>query len=70
MGAFSPVHWLILLIEIALFVAGLIAGARILRRLGFSPWWILLGFVPIANVVGLWVLSQAPWPDVDKRSTI
>jgi uncharacterized membrane protein YhaH (DUF805 family) len=60
----------VVLIELALFVAALIASARILRRLGYSPWWVLLGFVPIANVVGLWTLSKASWPDVDKRSTI
>ena len=62
MGLFSPVHWLISLIELALFVAALVASVRILRRMGFSPWWVLLTFVPIANVYGLWKLSEVPWP--------
>ena len=69
MRLFGPIHWLILLIELAVFVAGLIATTRILRRMGFSPWWVLLGFVPIANIVGLWMLSTAPWPKLESQTS-
>jgi uncharacterized membrane protein YhaH (DUF805 family) len=64
MGALSPIHLVILIIELALFVFGIVALVRILRRLGYSGWWLLLMFVPIANVVGLWKLSKATWPAV------
>ena len=37
-------------------------GARICRRLGFSPWLALLMLVPVGNVVLLWVAAYAPWP--------
>jgi hypothetical protein len=64
MQAFSPFHLLILLIQLALVLVTLIACARILRRMGYSAWWLLLGLVPIANVIGLWNLSKGTWPKV------
>ena len=58
MDAFSPLHWIILLAVLA--IVGYPVG-RILGRLGFSPWWALLWFVPLANLVGLWVLAFSRW---------
>jgi uncharacterized membrane protein YhaH (DUF805 family) len=43
-------------------VAILIPLGQLLRRTGFSRWWILLSFVPIINVVGLWIIAYAKWP--------
>jgi hypothetical protein len=60
MGLFSPIHWLICAIELVIFIAGVIASTRILKRMGFSPWRVLLGFVPSANVYGLWRCRR--WP--------
>jgi uncharacterized membrane protein YhaH (DUF805 family) len=39
---------------------------QLLRRTGFSRWWILLAFVPVINVVGLWIFAYSKWP-IDKR---
>jgi hypothetical protein len=63
MGTFGPIHWIILLVELTLFVISIIAATRILRRMGFSPWWVLVGILPIVNVIGLWRLSKARWPN-------
>jgi hypothetical protein len=56
---YGLVHWLV-------FVATVAATAypigRILRRIGFSPLWSLLAFVPILNVFGLWIVALADWP--------
>jgi hypothetical protein len=42
---------------------------RILKRVGYSAWWVILAFIPIANLIGLWVLSFVEWPNVpDNRS--
>ncbi|MGZ3274467.1 MAG: hypothetical protein ACXU82_10380 [Caulobacteraceae bacterium] len=66
---FAPFSFFFGLVQLALLVLGLLAGARILTRLGFNGWWVLLGLVPIANVIGLWMLSQADWPGLpDGRS--
>ena len=35
---------------------------RILGRLGLSPWLTILAFIPIVNVISLWLLSYANWP--------
>ncbi|MFJ2991986.1 hypothetical protein [Pandoraea sp. NPDC087047] len=35
---------------------------RILGRLGLSPWLTILAFIPIVNIISLWLLSYANWP--------
>jgi hypothetical protein len=40
----------------------LVPVAIILRRLGYSGWWAALGFIPIVQVVGLWLLAVRRWP--------
>ena len=59
MGAFSLVHWII--IAVILFVL-LFPLIRILRKAGYSGWWVLLWFVPIGNLVALWIFAFADWP--------
>jgi len=61
MGAFSPIHWLIVLA----FLAGVFPAARILQRTGHSPWWAILYFVPLIGWLGMWALAFARWPAVD-----
>lgn len=67
MGTFSIVHWLILILYIIMIVAYFVAIVRILRRAGYSGWWSLLSLIPVANVIGLWQFSKAPWPGVETR---
>ena len=59
MGTFSVWHWIV--VGVALFVAGY-PTARILRRLGFSRWWVVVAIIPYANVAALWVLAFVRWP--------
>lgn len=63
MESISPVHWLIMLV-----IGGVLFGfpvAKILQRLGISPWWTILAFFPLLNLFGLWALSAVRWPKVD-----
>lgn len=46
-----------------------VPGAIILRRLGFSRWWVILAMLPYANIVGLWVLAFVRWPALDRSRT-
>jgi hypothetical protein len=67
MGSLSPFHWLFLgvfalIIPIVLFAYPI---ARILQRLGISPWWTIMAFFPMLNLIGVWTLAFAPWPKVD-----
>ena len=47
-------------------IATVIPVAKVLQRTGFSTWWMLLIFVPVINVVGLWIFAFGKWP-IDKR---
>ena len=62
---FGPLHWLFF---IAVIVAVVYPIGRILSRLGFSPLWSLVAFVPFVNLVALWILAAIDWPDEKDRS--
>ncbi len=54
MGGFGVLHWLMF----ALVVAAIAYPVGIiLKRLGYSPLWAALAFVPIFNIVGLWLVA-------------
>lgn len=53
----TSVLWFMTLGE-ALFA---IPAAMVLRRTGHSPWWALLCFIPVAALVGLWVMAFTSW---------
>lgn len=52
-------HWMafVLLAAVVIYPIG-----RILARLGYSPFWSILAFVPVANLVGLWIVALREWP--------
>jgi hypothetical protein len=56
-------------LAIVLFVFGawlfLYPIIRIIRRMGFSGWWVLLYFFPPAMLIGLWRIAYRRWPAVD-----
>jgi hypothetical protein len=61
---FSPFHWLVVI-----FIASILVPiAKIIRRTGNSPWWCLLFFVPLGNLIGLWLLAYLPWPALDGKT--
>lgn len=59
MYGYSPTHWLwfIVMIAVVIYPAG-----RILNRIGFSPLWSILIFVPLVNLIALWILAFTDWP--------
>lgn len=59
MGSFSIWHWLI----VAFFAVFVIFPiAKILRKAGYSGWWSLLYFIPLVNLICIWIFAFAPWP--------
>ena len=54
----SPSFLIMVTIVEALFA---IPAARVLKRTGHSMWWALLCFVPMAALLGLWVLAFTRW---------
>lgn len=66
MGAFSIWHWGIIAFIVIVYLGLAYLVARILGRLGFSPWWGLISLIPYLNVVGLCVLAYVKWP-IERR---
>jgi hypothetical protein len=52
-------QWLLIL---ALLVFWMLPTSLILKKAGFSPWWCLLVFVPVANFIAFWVFAFVRWP--------
>ena len=44
------------------FLIGLVAAFAVFRKAGYSSWWILVAFVPVANFIMLLVFAFADWP--------
>ena len=42
--------------------------ASVLHRAGRSRWWTLIAFIPLLNLIGLWVFAFSRWPT--RRSVI
>ena len=59
MGGLGFADGLFLAVSLILFLYPI---GRILRRLGYSPLWSLAVFVPLFNLVLLWLLAFADWP--------
>ena len=55
-----------IVIVLVVFVIPLV---KIIRKAGYSGWWILIWLVPLANIVMLWVFAFADWPNLAKRSS-
>ena len=66
MGGFSLIHWIVLLIVLAAAIAWPIAAGVILKRIGYSPLWCLLFFIPIVNAIGACVVAFSRWPLDDR----
>ena len=60
-----PPEWHWLMVIIMPFVFFIVVGvpiANILRRTGRSRWWTILAFVPVINLICLWIFAFTRWP--------
>lgn len=39
-----------------------IPTAVILGKAGYSRWWVILAFIPVVNIIALWIFAFATWP--------
>jgi hypothetical protein len=46
----------------AMTLISAVAMVRIVQRAGYNGWWVLIIFVPIANMLALWYFGFGPWP--------
>ena len=57
-------HWVIFILVVAVVLYPI---GRILKRLGLSPFWAVLAFIPLVNLGALWALALAEWPLPNRR---
>jgi hypothetical protein len=54
------------LVLVGLFAASIVISVlalmRIVQRAGYNGWWVLIMFVPVANMLALWYFGFGPWP--------
>jgi hypothetical protein len=57
-------HWVMPLgMPLLLIIIVAVPVANILHRAGRSRWWTILAFVPLVNLIGLWVFAFTRWPN-------
>ena len=61
-------------ILIIAFVVALIAfiiwiNVRILNKAGYSGWWSLILFVPIVNIIMIYVFAFSQWPRLGQKNS-
>lgn len=61
-GAEIAIFVVIGLVYLAVLVVTVWAYVNIVRRAGYSGWWVLIGLVPIANIVMFCVFAFKEWP--------
>jgi len=59
----------IVVIYLAVAVLMIVATVKILSKAGYSGWWVLIGLVPVANVVMYVVFAFSDWPALRGRAT-
>jgi uncharacterized membrane protein YhaH (DUF805 family) len=65
----SPEHlWIFIGIGVGLLVIYFLPITLIIRRTGYSGWWVLLVLVPFGSFVGLWMLALNRWPALEKNA--
>jgi len=61
-------HWGIAIVMPVLMLALVgVPVANILHRTGRSRWWTVLAFIPLVNLICLWVFAFARWPAMDRK---
>lgn len=63
MGAIIISHWFIVIAFGLLYAVPVI---KILGRTGHSRWWAIAFFIPLLNIIPLWVFAYGPWPRIDR----
>ena len=57
------IHWVSFAVMAAIVLYPI---GRILNRMGISPFWSVIAFIPLFNIVGLWILAFRDWPHARK----
>ena len=56
-----PTQWH-LVVVLVIAILAFIPLVKILRRMGYSGWWALVGIISPLNLIGLWYMAYRGWP--------
>ena len=70
MEIIKSMGWIEILLLFILCILPIWIYGRILKKAGYSRWWALLLFVPIINLVAIWVFAFAKWPRLEQTSSV
>ena len=59
-----------IVVYVAVAVVFFVAYIRIIQKAGYSGWWVLVGLVPILNVVMFLVFAFSRWPVIHERDAL
>lgn len=62
MPSFTFWHLMAFVAFILIVWAFVAVFGRILNRVGYSRWWLLTMFVPLLNLIMVWIFAYADWP--------
>ncbi|WP_205710903.1 hypothetical protein [Isoptericola sp. BMS4] len=57
-------------VYLTFLVVILVAYIRIIQKAGYSGWWVLVGIVPILNLVMFLVFAFSRWPVLREREAL
>lgn len=60
-GAFGLFYLIVLVLMV-------VAWVKILSKAGYSGWWVLIGLVPLVNIIMFFVFAFADWPALQRRA--
>jgi len=47
---------------LAIFLSAAVPIVKIIRKAGYSAAWAFLAFIPLLNLVALWLFAFSAWP--------
>jgi uncharacterized membrane protein YhaH (DUF805 family) len=57
-----------LIIILIIILPSLWLGALVLKKAGYSGWWSLTMFIPLVNIIMMWVFAFGTWPIEQKKT--
>lgn len=67
MAAMGPMFAVIIVFYLVLFIASIVAHVSIIRKAGYSGWWILSILFPPLALVMFFIFAFSKWP-VQKKA--
>ena len=59
----------LVLVYLGVIILTVVAWVKILSKAGYSGWWVLIGIVPLVNVIMFFVFAFSEWPVLREQSS-